>query len=341
MDKLRVVVVGAGIYGSNHLAAYTWCPDAELVAVCDLKPENRARVEENYPGVHTYEQLSEALANEEIDVVSVATPDCYHAGPALEAIAAGKDVLVEKPLATTIEDARAIVNAAEEKGVRVAVDYHKRWDPASINLKNQLADPATGAPLRGYMSMDDTIDVPTVWFDWSDNSSPGYFLGTHCYDLARWYMGCEVTEVYAVAQKRLLKGMGVDTLDSIQALLTFENGCHWTIENGWILPHGFAKDNDGRTQIITEHKMLRVDSQNRGLEVFDGEKGRTPNYCFMQKFNGRPVGFGFDPIYDFVRCIRTGEPFVADMYDGLAAELIADAVHKSAATHQIVKVEHI
>lgn len=338
MDKLKVAVVGAGIYGINHINAHMANPNADLVAVCDLNEELRRKIEEKYH-VKTYELVKDMLENEEIDAVSIATPDCYHAAPALEAIHHEKHVLIEKPLATTIEDAREIIAAAQKEHVRVAVDYHKRWDPASIQLKNELARPETGKVLRGYMSMDDVIDVPTKWFSWSDKSSPVHFLGTHCYDLIRWYMGCEVTEVYAVGTKEYLKSMGIDTYDTIQAFLTFENGCHWTVENSWVLPAGFAKNNDGRTQIITTNTLLRVDSQNRGVEIYDAAKGRTPNYCFMQMFEGRPVGFGYDPIYDFVRCLQYDLPFIADAKDGLEAEKIADAVHKSVETSVSIKIE--
>lgn len=338
MEKLRVAVVGAGIYGINHINAYKWNPNAELVAVCDLNESLRKKIEEQFQ-VKTYEQVKDMLEQEEIDAVSIATPDCYHAAPALETIRHGKDVLIEKPLATTLEDAREIIAEAKKANVRVAVDYHKRWDPASIQLKNELAKPTAGKPLRGYMSMDDIIDVPTKWFNWADKSSPVHFLGTHCYDLIRWYMGCEVTEVYAVGTKEYLKSQGVDTYDTIQAFLTFENGCHWTVENSWVLPAGFAKNNDGRTQILTTNTLLRVDSQNRGVEIYDGSKGRTPNYCFMQMFEGRPVGFGYDPINDFVRCIQYDLPFVADAKDGLEAEKIAEAVHKSVETANVVKIE--
>lgn len=338
MNKLRVAVVGAGIYGINHIHAYLYDSNAELVAVCDLNEELRRKIEQQYP-VKTYATVADMLDREQINAVSIATPDCYHAAPALEAIRRGKHVLIEKPLATTIEDAREIIKAAREAHVRVAVDYHKRWDPASIALKNELNRPETGQTLRGYMSMDDIIDVPTKWFSWSDKSSPVHFLGTHCYDLIRWYMGCEVTEVYAVGTKSYLKSLGVDTYDTIQAFLTMENGCHWTVENSWVLPTGFAKNNDGRTQIITTNALLRVDSQNRGVEIFDDSKCRTPNYCFMQMFEGRPVGFGYDPIHDFVRCILQDLPFVADARDGLEAEKIAEAVHKSVETASPVKIE--
>lgn len=338
MKKLKVAVVGAGIYGINHINAYKWNPNAKLVAVCDLNETLRKKIGEEFQ-VKTYAQVKDMLEQEEIDAVSIATPDCYHAAPALEAIRHGKDVLIEKPLATTIEDAREIIAEAEKAKVRVAVDYHKRWDPASIQLKNELEKPSAGKPLRGYMSMDDIIDVPTKWFNWADKSSPVHFLGTHCYDLIRWYMGCEVTQVYAVGTKEYLKSQGVDTYDTIQAFLTFENGCHWTVENSWVLPTGFAKNNDGRTQILTTNTLLRVDSQNRGVEIYDDSKCRTPNYCFMQMFEGRPVGFGYDPIYDFVRCIQYDLPFVADAKDGLEAEKIAEAVHKSVETKSVVKIE--
>lgn len=338
MNKLNVAVVGAGIYGINHVNAYLSNPNVNLAAVCDLNEALRKKIEEQYH-VKTYEQAEDMLESEEIDAVSVATPDFCHAAPALQAIRRGKHVLIEKPLATTLEDARAIIAEAKKANVRVMVDYHKRWDPASIQIKNELSKPDAGKVIRGYMSMDDIIDVPTKWFNWSDKSSPVHFLGTHCYDLIRWYMGCEVTEVYAVGTKEYLKSMGIDTYDSIQAFLTFENGCHWTVENSWVLPAKFAKNNDGHTQILTTNSLLRVDSQNRGVEIFGDSGYRTPNYCFMQMFEGRPVGFGYDPINDFVRCLQYDLPFIADAKDGLEAEKIAEAVHRSVELTSAVKIE--
>lgn len=336
MKKLKVAVVGAGIYGINHVNAYTWNENTDLVAVCDLNEDIRKKIEQEYH-VKTYSDVETMLECEDIDALSIATPDAYHLEPALIALRHQKPILVEKPLATTSEDAKKILEAAEKYNVRVAVDYHKRWDPAAINIKNELAK--AGAAIRGYMSMDDIIDVPTKWFSWADKSSPVHFLGTHCYDQIRWYMGCEVEEVYAVGSKKVLSGMGIDTYDSIQAFLKFENGCYWTVENSWILPTGFAKNNDGRTQILCEHAVLRADSQNRGVEIYDEHKGYTPNSYFILNNHGRPRGFGIEPINDFIYCLMNDQPFVADAYDGMQAELIAEAVHKSLVTHSIVKMK--
>ena len=179
MKVMNVAVVGAGIYGINHVNAYTWNPNTNLVAVCDLNKEITDRIAEEY-NVKTYNDVNEMLDNEEIDAVSIATPDAFHMDPALAAIRHGKPILVEKPLATTSEDAKKILAEAEKYNVRVAVDYHKRWDPAAINVRNELQNEESGAPIRGYMCMDDIIDVPTEWFNWADKSSPVHFLGTHC-----------------------------------------------------------------------------------------------------------------------------------------------------------------
>ncbi len=338
MEKLRIGVVGAGIYGRNHLNAFQWNPSAELVAVCDMNKAITDEIAKEY-NVPVYNDIEDMLNNEDIDAVTVATPDPYHKDPVLAAIKHGKDVLVEKPLATSSKDAYEIIDAAKEAGVRVMVDYHKRWDPASIAVKNKLSEEATGKPVRGYMRMDNIYDVALNWLKWSANSSPVHFVGTHCYDLIRFYMGCEVTQVYAVGHKGILKSKGVDTWDTITAILEFENGCTWTVENAWILPDGFAKADDGCTEILCENEMIRVDSQKRGVEFFNSQKLSTPNVCFIQNANGRPTGFGIDPMNDFVDCIQNSRPFFANLNDGLEAELIAEAVHKSAETRQVVKIE--
>ena len=113
MKVMNVAVVGAGIYGINHVNAYTWNPNTNLVAVCDLNKEITDRIAEQY-NVKTYNDVNEMLDNEEIDAVSIATPDAFHMDPALAAIRHGKPILVEKPLATTSEDAKKILAEAEK-----------------------------------------------------------------------------------------------------------------------------------------------------------------------------------------------------------------------------------
>lgn len=339
MEKvLRVAVVGAGIYGIHHLDAYTQNKRVKLVAVCDLSEKIRKSIEENYH-VKTYSDVIEMLENEKLDAVSIATPDAYHLQPAMEALKHGLHILVEKPLATTYDDGLKMVNLAKERGLILGVDFHKRWDPVAINVREYLKK-SDGFPIRGYMSMDDIIAVPTEWFNWGSRSTPMDFLGSHCVDLMRYYMGCEVTQVFATGVKKLLPSKGVDTYDSIQALITFENGCTWTLENSWVLPNGFAKANDGKTFILTSKDFIRIDSQDRGLQIFTEEKMKTPNVFFFNDFNGKQFGFGIEPINDFVDSILDGKALLADGIDGLKAIQITNAILESVRTGQVVTLSH-
>lgn len=336
MKQLNVAVVGAGIYGIHHVDVYYQNPYVNLVAVCDYSEEIRKKIKEKY-GVNTYADVSEMLENENLDAASIATPDHLHVEPALACIEKGVNLLIEKPLATTVEDCQKIYDAAKENNVRVAVDFHKRWDPAAIFVYNKLRL-SKGYPIRGYMNMDDIIDVPTKWFKWGNSSNPVDFLGVHCVDLIRWYMDCEAIDVYAVGSKKLLPSMGVDTYDSVTSMIRFENGCTWTIENSWILPSGFAKNNDGSTSIITSEELIRIDNQNRGVEYFDNNKLNTPNVFFFNDFHGKVIGFGADPINFFVESLIEEKEFVADVYDGLQAARLTEAIHKSLETGKKVKI---
>ena len=150
MKKLNIAVVGAGIYGKNHLDAYTSNPNVNLVAVCDLKKEITDKVEQDYQ-VKTYNDMEEMLKSEEIDAISVATPDPYHKDPVMTAIRYGKDVLVEKPLATTSADAYDII---EEMCIRDSCRPFmtvSRWEFAEADI---FLSSAAFLPLHCWMSVD-------------------------------------------------------------------------------------------------------------------------------------------------------------------------------------------
>ena len=296
MNKIRAAVVGAGIYGKHHMNAYLHNPDTVLVAICDTDTERCDDLAMTC-GVMGYTRLDVLLQEEAIDVVSVATPDPYHTESILTALRHGKHVLAEKPLATSVRECELIVEMAQQRGLLVGVDFHKRWDPAVMRIKAELEKPETGRILRGHISMDDVITVPTDWLDWAGASSPVW--------------------------------CGLDTFDSVQSLLTMADGSSWVVENSWVLPEGFPKDNDGRIDILCEATYIRSTSQHRGLEITTPGMTLTPNSYFINYRNGVASGFGIDPINDFVRAVRNRSPYPVTAEDGLAVSRICEAVHRS------------
>ncbi|HCM1977422.1 TPA: Gfo/Idh/MocA family oxidoreductase [Salmonella enterica subsp. houtenae serovar 47:z36:-] len=299
-----------------------------LVAICETNEERCDDLSMAY-GVQGYTRLDRLLQQEAIDIVSVATPDPYHTESILTALRHGKHVLAEKPLATSVRECELIVEMARQRDLLVGVDFHKRWDPAVMRIKAELEKPEAGRILRGHISMDDVTSVPTEWLSWAGASSPVWFLGSHCFDLVRYLSGQEVMSVYATGQKGLLEVAGINTYDSVQSLLTMTDGSSWVVENSWVLPEGFPKDNDGRIDILCEATYIRSSSQHRGLEITTPGMTLTPNSYFINYRNGIASGFGIAPINDFVHSVRTKSSYPVTAEDGLAVSRICEAVHRS------------
>ena len=133
---LRVGVAGCGYWGSKHVRALRALDSVETVTVIDPSPDRHAALERHFPGLGRAAQLTEALPD--IDALVIATPPSTHARLALEAIAAGKHVLVEKPLATTAADARAMVDAAQAQGVVLMVGHTFEYHSAVWSLRDMV-----------------------------------------------------------------------------------------------------------------------------------------------------------------------------------------------------------
>ena len=334
MNKVKIGVVGAGIYGSYHIRTYKCHPYVEKVVFCDLNEERKKIVEEKY-GVKGYTTVKEMIVAEQLDAVSIATSDPYHFEPCKEAIESGiKYLLIEKPMALTVSECEEIIRLADEYGVKISVDFHKRWDPAYNCIKTDIKSEDKKI-IRGYMSLDDVIAVPENWFTWTDKSSPAWFLGVHCYDLIRYITESEVEKVYAVGNKEVLKKKGYSTWDNIQAVLTMKDGSNWTVETSWILPNTFPKSNDGQLVIITENKYFKNESY-RGVKSYSDKKQGIPNYIFMNFDENSASGFGLEPMQEFIEDIVEGKEFRTTAYDGLQATKIAAAVHESAETGTVI-----
>jgi predicted dehydrogenase len=152
VSRLRAAVIGCGV-GSHHAYAYHHHPEVDLVAICDVNP---AVFERLYAAtglergaVHEYTDYQEMLRREHPDLVSVATPDQYHAGPVAEAAAAGVGgILCEKPIASTLADADRMVEAVERHGTRMLVDHTRNFDPAYVEVRNRVRQGEIGTLTR-------------------------------------------------------------------------------------------------------------------------------------------------------------------------------------------------
>ena len=235
-ETISAAVIGLGILGGQHATLLHRRPEVALTAVADLR-RDVAEETASRLGAVPYTDYREMLRAHRLDLVVVATPDPLHREPTVAAIEAGvPNVVQEKPLATTWEDALAIYEAVERAGARLFVNYANRAAPLDVATRYVMQNGLLGRVVYGESRLDDKITVPTqMWGDrtkeWAGGSSTAHFLLPHVVDLLRYYFSpAEVREVYAVCQREVL-GYTPDVYD---AFLTFDNGMKVRVKAEWI-----------------------------------------------------------------------------------------------------------
>lgn len=332
-------VIGAGLWGEAHAKIFATHHRSRLVGICDLDLERATRLAEKF-GVPAFQDVDELLATPGLDAVGIATPDFAHRDPVIAAAEAGKHILVEKPLATTRADVAAIREAVERTGMRLMVDFHSRWSPAIVATKGSIDRGELGGLVSSYFRLNDTISVPQNMLKWADRSSILWFLGSHAVDTLRWLSGSEVQRAYVRSRSGVLTALGVDVPDTYHSILEFENGMLATLENCWILPNTHPNVNDIKLNVLGDRGMIDIDLSNHGvLQRFLPDRYDHPDVFVKQDIHGKPTGFAYEAIRDFVDRLADDQPFITDLHDGVNGALTILAMLEAAASEGPVQVQ--
>ncbi len=338
LKSARFGVVGAGLWGSFHCKTLNAIPGAELVAVCDLNPERAAEMQRQFGAKKVYQDFRALIADPDVEAVTVATPDFAHADIVLAAIEAGKHVMSEKPLATTLAEAETIAEAAARSGVKVMVDFHNRVNPAVHTAKETIAQGEIGKPLHASARLSNTVFVPFELLSWASRSSALWFLGSHAVDALCFMLDADVVKVQAMMRRGHLAAQGVDTADVHISLLEFDNGAVATLENSWVLPRDLPLVFDFRAEIVGEKGSLQLDTaQNGAFRKYAGAGLKTADLLGVTPAaGGRIGGFVMEAIARFVDAVTTGSPVLADATDGLKVTRVLAAIEQAAASGNAV-----
>ena len=271
MNDVKVAVLGVGSMGASHARAYAEMDDVRLVAVADLDERNARRVARRY-GCAPYGDFVQLLDEERPDLVSVAVPTRFHGSVAEEAMRRGIHVLVEKPLAPSLAEGRAIVDAAEAYGVKLAVGHIERFNPAVAEIKRRLADDELGrvfqvharrlSPFPGRIS-----DVGVI-----------LDLASHDIDVMHHLLGADVERVFAETEQKA----HATCEDLVSALVRFSNGVIGLLDVNWLTPtkvrtltvtgEGGMYVADYLTQDVYWHKNTALETSFDSLNVFRGAR---------------------------------------------------------------------
>ncbi len=264
--------------------------------VCRILPGKAPNV---FYGKSVWEEI---LEKAKPDVLIVATPDHLHTPAILAALEAGTDVITEKPLCLTLDEADRIIRTARERDLVVGIDMHKRYDPFVRHMMTHSI-PKYGPLNRVRCVLEEPLSVSTEVFAWAEKSNPFTYVGCHWLDVVEHYLGVRPVALYATGEKNLLehwdefgpliaakhgrdpyalkKKESIHTWDSMNVNITYDNGMRGDFNNSWINPAEFEGAVNQEIEVIGVLGRGMVDQQDRGFrEAIAGDGSRTRNPAF-------------------------------------------------------------
>ncbi len=224
--SIRIAIIGPGKVGHLHARAVGQIPGAELVAVCGRSPEKTEAFAQPY-GIAAYTDIARMVQTERVDLCLVCTPHPAHREPTVAALDAGAHVLVEKPLASSLADCDAMLEAARRNGRQLGVISQRRFYESSLRIRAAIDAGKIGTPALGMVIMlgwrDEAYYQSDPWRGkWAEEGG-GVLVNQapHQLDLLLWYMG-DVEEVYG--QWRNVNHPYIEVEDTAVAILKFKNG---------------------------------------------------------------------------------------------------------------------
>ena len=261
-DRLGCAVIGAGVMGACHARVWSELPNTRLVSVYDLDAARAAGVAERYGG-EAVSSVEEAIGREDVALVSVCTPDDSHLEACLAAARSHKHLLVEKPLASTLSDADAILAAVSTAGITAMVGHICRFDPRYAEAREKVQEGFLGDLIFAYARRHNVLSSPRRVAAHTDVIS---FLAIHDIDALHYVTGRRIVRVFARASRRLLADLGVD--DAVVAALEFDNGACGSLDALWVSPDGVTSTLDARLDLVGSAGRIQV-RDSRDLEVID------------------------------------------------------------------------
>jgi len=323
MHKLNIGIIGLGAIGQQHVQAIAEVERAKLVGVADINKDVAEQTAAKYDtkGFTDYKAM---LAMPELDAVVVATPDEIHTQPCLDAAKAGKHVLVEKPIATTLADGQAIIDATEAAKVKLMVGFSLRFNLHYMKVKEMVASGQVGDLISVFARR---LNVITQADRINGRCGVLHFLGIHDFDALRWIVGSDPVSIYTEESTSIPKKYPQD--NESFSIIRFSNGVRACAHIGWNLPKQHLGGRDFKFDVMGTKGALYLDQMRQGIEVYSET---------LQKFPSVNSGLYIED-RAFVDCVLDDTPSLSTGADGLAALKMVMGAIKSIETGQPVKLD--
>lgn len=325
MSKVRVGIIGLGSWGSCHLEAFHAMPQVEVVALCDRNGERVKELGDKYSVPYVYTKSEELLERTDIDLVSIATFEHEHCGPAVAALQSGKHVLVEKPVSTKLEEAAEMAAAAERNGKFIFAGHLLRFEPRYADIKQAIANGRIGEPQSMYLKRGRTKGM----FRTYKRTHTVFELTVHDLDIAIWYAGSRVKTVKAYG-----KAVNDEVVpDILWSCLEFENGTMAFLHSNWMTPDEAGIVMNDAAEVIGLNGTAQFANSGSNLQLWDGAGRTSPDYFIHHTLNGSAFGVLREQLTYICNCVAAGtKPEYTSFDDAVHGIAVAEAIIRSCAS---------
>ncbi|CEK18876.1 predicted dehydrogenase [Chthonomonas calidirosea] len=323
MASTEPVRIGIMSFAHLHADSYAHCivsrPDTELVGIADHDPERARRKAEQFQ-TQAFPDYEALLADPRVQAVVICSENARHRKLTEMAAAAGKHVLCEKPIATSMADGEAMIAACKAAGVQLMISFPCRYSPVMQRLKARLdrGDAGTILAFRGT----NRGRNPGGWFNILSESGGGATIDhtVHVVDLMRWLTHSEVKQVYA----EISNGIEHKPFDDVSFLsLTFDNGVFATLDASWSRPKCFPTWGDVTLEVVTDRGTLSMDMFSQNLVLYSDRDRSITWHNWGGNMDDGLIGA-------FAESVRENKPAPITGEDGLRAVEVAFAAYRSA-----------
>jgi len=330
---MKVAVIGVGSMGKNHARVYSELPEADLAAVADADQKLVAATAEKH-GAHAYTDYREMLEKEKPDAVSIVVPTAMHEEVGLAALDAGTHVLMEKPIAATVEEGQRLIEKARAVKKQLMVGHIVRFNPAMQALKQKLADGDLGRIFQVFCRRAGPFparirDVGVV-----------VDLAPHDVDVMRFLIGADPLRVYAETERRI----HTDHEDLVWGLLRFPDGVVGSLEINWLTPTKIRE-----VLVLGERGLFRIDDLTQDLYFYENAQVNADLWPALKTLKGVSEGHmiryaiqRYEPLkaelQAFLGAVKEDKPVPVSGEDGLEALRLALALVESGQKHQVIEV---
>ena len=317
MRTVNVGVIGVGAMGENHVRVYHKMEEANLIAVSDVSERALKKIEKKY-GAKGYTEYVDLLQNPDIEVVSVCVPTTFHHAVVMEAIKHKKHILVEKPIAFTLNEAEEMISAAKEAGVILSTGHVERFNPAVQKAKELIDDGVIGDIVSAFAKRVGPLP-PRI-----KDVGVSIDLAIHDLDIMNYLFEENVTQVYGTMNSSFDDS---EFEDHAEIMVSFENESTGIIEVNWLTPYKRRE-----LELTGTAGIISVDYIKQSIEVYGKFaqdiqiKHEEPLKCELKSF--------LNTVVEEKEPIITGE-------DGLKALKMVIAANKSSKAHRPISLNEL